>query len=569
MREHLGPNGANVIADATISAQADAAQALGPLAPLKAYRQWVVVLLVPLVNGKTDKLPIDYRTGNVTAKDSGGALNPAMWTDYATAAALATQWGASFSVGFVLTANDPFFCLDIDACHDGTAWSPQALELLAALPGTAVEVSQSGRGLHVWGQGVVPPHAKKRVDLGIELYTELRFIVLGRPGATGDMSRPCPTIEAFAAHYFPPRAGAGSVDIPDDGPCPEWRGPTDDADLLRRAMRSHSAAGVFGQRATFADLWTADAAALGRAYPPDASSAEPYDRSSADAALAQHLAFWTGRHVARIERLMRQSALAREKWDDREDYLVERTIRGACARQADVLKDKAPAAQQAPNEAPVGMLVPEDPLTTARAVIRQRFMHGGMPGLKYWQGSFYSWTGAAWAELPDADARAAVYDFIDRHGFADFRPTARRVSDVVDALKAAANLEARHAPPCWIGEASALPASELVSCANGLLHLATRTLHPASPSFFNLNATPFRFDADAPQPARWLQFLRTVWPNDPEAIAALQEIFGYLLTPDTRQQKLFLVVGPKRSGKGTIARVLTEMLGPSKATLNK
>jgi len=37
---------------------------------------------------------------------------------------------------------------------------------------------------------------------------------------------------------------------------------------------------------------------------------------------------------------------------------------------------------------------------------------------------------------------------------------------------------------------------------------------------------------------------------------------GYLLTPDTRQQKILMLVGPKRSGKGTIARVLQRLLGP-------
>jgi putative DNA primase/helicase len=36
---------------------------------------------------------------------------------------------------------------------------------------------------------------------------------------------------------------------------------------------------------------------------------------------------------------------------------------------------------------------------------------------------------------------------------------------------------------------------------------------------------------------------------------------GYFLTADTRQQKSFLIVGPKRSGKGTIARVLTRLIG--------
>ena len=46
-----------------------------------------------------------------------------------------------------------------------------------------------------------------------------------------------------------------------------------------------------------------------------------------------------------------------------------------------------------------------------------------------------------------------------------------------------------------------------------------------------------------------------------ETIETLQELFGYLVIGDTSQQKMFLVVGPKRSGKGTIARVLKGLLG--------
>ena len=40
-------------------------------------------------------------------------------------------------------------------------------------------------------------------------------------------------------------------------------------------------------------------------------------------------------------------------------------------------------------------------------------------------------------------------------------------------------------------------------------------------------------------------------------------MFGLMLTTDTRYQKIFMIVGPKRSGKGTIGRVLTAMLGKS------
>ncbi len=39
-------------------------------------------------------------------------------------------------------------------------------------------------------------------------------------------------------------------------------------------------------------------------------------------------------------------------------------------------------------------------------------------------------------------------------------------------------------------------------------------------------------------------------------------MFGYLLTPDTSLQKMFMLQGPPRCGKGTIARVLRALLSP-------
>ena len=58
------------------------------------------------------------------------------------------------------------------------------------------------------------------------------------------------------------------------------------------------------------------------------------------------------------------------------------------------------------------------------------------------------------------------------------------------------------------------------------------------------------------KPTRWLAFLGELWGGDAETISTLQEMFGYLVSGDTRHQKMFLLVGPKRGGKGTIARVL-------------
>jgi putative DNA primase/helicase len=141
------------------------------------------------------------------------------------------------------------------------------------------------------------------------------------------------------------------------------------------------------------------------------------------------------------------------------------------------------------------------------------------------------------------------------------KPNAQMVGSVLDALRAAAHLDAAISPPAWLDGVEGPEADTILACANGLLHLPTLRLLRHTPSFFTHNALDFAYDARAPEPTQWLDFLDQLWPDDPESIATLQEIFGYCLTPDTRQQKAFMVVGPRRSGKGTIGRVLTRLIG--------
>lgn len=318
-----------------------------------AYRQFIVYVSQPSRTrpGKTDKFPCDFRSGRVVS-----AHDPACWTDAQTAIAAAAHWGASYGVGFVFTEADPFWFLDLDNCllPDGSDWSQLAKALCGAFAGAAVEVSQSGRGLHIFGTGRPPLHGCKNEPLGLEFYHTGRFVALTGTSASGnaaaDFSHLLPSL---VTQYFPPDAAQAMEQGWTEEPCPEWRGPTDDEELLRRALRSQSTAAAFGGRASFADLWTGNVEALARCY-PDAVRA--YDASSADAALAQHLAFWTGKDCERIRRLMEKSALARDKWS-REDYLP-RTILGAVGRQFEVLTDRAP-------EPLAG--APEGPLPSATA----------------------------------------------------------------------------------------------------------------------------------------------------------------------------------------------------------
>jgi hypothetical protein len=329
------------------------------LQPMAAYRQFIVYTVVPHPTkpGKTNKFPCDFRTGRVVS-----AHDPAVWTDAATAIAWCAHWNSQggphpFGVGFVFTENDPFWFLDIDGAFDGRTWSQVATALCNLFPGAAVEVSTSGVGLHVFGTATsIPPHGTKNKAYGLEFYHSGRFVALTGLNARGNAALDCTAAVAqLVDQLFRPEASAisGATETEwTEGPCAEWRGPEDDEQLVTRALRSQSAGAAFGNRASFADLWTANVDALARAYPDGGNAANPYDASSADSALAQHLAFWTGRDCERILRLMRRSALVRDKWD-REDYLP-RTILAVCARQVDVLQDKLPEPVRLPAHQPPG-----------------------------------------------------------------------------------------------------------------------------------------------------------------------------------------------------------------------
>ena len=308
---------------------ATTAQQKNPLAPLAAYRQFIVARRVPLASGKTDKIPL------TPAGDAGDAHNPANWMTWQEAYDKATAWGSEYGVGFVLTEADPFWCLDIDGCVQPDGSYTQIVHDLAAQLGPHVvwELSQSRTGLHIWGRGPVPPHAKKNTALGMEFYSEARFIFLSQ-ALGGDMDADCPGIAAVAHRYFPPKVGGG---VAEEGP-PRLL----DEDVVRRMLASQgSTSAIFGGGVHLRHLWERDLGALRQRWPAD--NEDGFDRSSADAALASHLAFWTGRNAAQMRRLMLQSGLRRDKYD-REDYL-DRTIANACAMCTSVYRESAPRAR--------------------------------------------------------------------------------------------------------------------------------------------------------------------------------------------------------------------------------
>jgi hypothetical protein len=67
--------------------------------------------------------------------------------------------------------------------------------------------------------------------------------------------------------------------------------------------------------------------------------------------------------------------------------------------------------------------------------------------------------------------------------------------------------------------------------------------------------------AAAEKPERWLRFLDEAMPGDPTAHQVLQEWVGYILSERTDLQKVLMLIGPTRCGKGTIDRLLRALVG--------
>lgn len=196
---------------------------------------------------------------------------------------------------------------------------------------------------------------------------------------------------------------------------------------------------------------------------------------------------------------------------------------------------------------------PTDPMAVARE------LHARMTRPRaWWRGDFYEWTGTHWTVQDEAVmtrwlyrmTETATYVTKDGKGEDETRkwaPTKKKIGDLSHALGMGVLQR--------IGEAD-----QCIATTNGVLEIKGRALVPHKPERFNLSSLPFAYDPHAACPA-WLGFLDQVLPGDDQAQDFLAEWFGYVLSGRTNQQKMAALIGKRRSGKGTVARVLGAMVG--------
>jgi putative DNA primase/helicase len=228
---------------------------------------------------------------------------------------------------------------------------------------------------------------------------------------------------------------------------------------------------------------------------------------------------------------------------------------------------------------------PKEPDKVARLLL-YLFADAGIH-LRHWRDEWYLYrepeTGGAHVRMGGADNRYAVADAV-RSLLADatylvptkdgpeprpWSPSTSSIREVVEAMASQMRLRESFEAPMWLRRSElseTMPGHEITCVSNGLLWCPreggreARTLVGHSPAFFTDTAVVVDYDPDA-RCERWLKFLDELWPGDEDSHALLQEWFGYVLTGGTGLHKIMTLVGPKRSGKSTIAWVLEQLLG--------
>ncbi|WP_060176886.1 phage/plasmid primase, P4 family [Streptomyces sp. IMTB 1903] len=213
---------------------------------------------------------------------------------------------------------------------------------------------------------------------------------------------------------------------------------------------------------------------------------------------------------------------------------------------------------------------PDSPVKVARQIIERMWTAESRPTLLRWRGSWVQWTGAHWREVEHQSITASIqaaleharYEGKDRttgeRKMIPWDPNTQKVNDVANAVKNVSLLSQDTESGSWL---DAREGGQVVAFQNGLLDFKKRTMSPATAAYFNTSSLPYDYEDTDETPTEWLKFLASVWPEDDEPVKALQEWFGYVLSGQTDLQKALMLIGPPRSGKGTIAAILEALVG--------
>ncbi len=161
---------------------------------------------------------------------------------------------------------------------------------------------------------------------------------------------------------------------------------------------------------------------------------------------------------------------------------------------------------------------------------------------------FYEWNGKIWQKISDT----TISNYIDKY-FGRFS-TAQRVSAVCKLMKSRAISDV------------VFDRNPVFTFQNGTLEIETGVFRESRSSDYCSIIMDYDYNPDATCP-RWEQFIESVTDDEPRRADVLQTLAGYILIPDCRYQKIFILLGGGSNGKSVYLEVIQALFGKQNASV--
>ena len=499
------------------------------------------------IGGRETKIPYNARTG-----EKAKSNDRATWCSFSEAVRAVNGSTTYKGVGFMLS-DSPYVCVDLDHCLDGGEKETWARGIVEQIGGYA-EVSQSGKGLHIFGRATVE---RGRRNDRIEIYPDKRFIAMTGDvweghGALSDIQS---GINALMAEYFATsgeKAGTYSKMSKTPAKAPQGEGTQQGAASQSGADHQHSPR----VDEVIARLRQGERAELFAAMFDRGDVSHYGSGSEADLALMNMIAFAADGDAALMEEVFSASALGRrEKWQTRPDYR----------------KMTIGTARVGWRENRLAFL----PLTDADNAERLKMLYGYDVRYIPEKGkgaAWMRWDGKRWKPVYETN----LYDLVVNTALLSIRAVYGASGgefsdeDIQKRVKALTKLKNRAKTDDCLKYARKVLEGSIndfdrkpyaLNVQNGIINLKTGVLYPHTRAAMCSKIARAEYRPELiGQESLWARTVAQIIPDEEERVY-LQKWAGYLLIGAAPEEKLLFLYGTGGSGKGTFINTIGYMLG--------
>lgn len=526
---------------------------------LQKHKQWLVwkAETVTKKDGskKLTKIPHNGKNGK-----KASTTNPAHWCTFDEAVDAYTFQGFD-GIGFVFTRNDPFVGIDLDNCFDESGELRHDAKVAVSTLNTFTERSPSGKGLHLICEGSLPGNGHCDHANGREMYQEGRFFTI-----TADIVQGGSDI----------KVGGENLSILYD----EWFGSSAYSDVKVDGLSIDKSAPI----TPLSKMPISDYAkhlienGEGLSDFPSEDSSEG-DRSAALFAVAREMVYAMVNKESILhcltdnDNFLASAALERRKninsakkwlWDytvgkvfaqyEQEKALLEDDDDIELVELDDDDEDFSDLGLGDSDDidlSDLGLDSPKEkktfgdqdiPYAKGEHELNARLFLKKYP-IKSLNGFFYMFNGRSYSQVTEKDVEATIQESMAGRKF----PMATFNNTIQIAKRFAAKDKFK-------------PSKDYIVLRNGVLcikgwdkgkKVSDFKLYPHNKKYNVIGELDFNYDPKATAPV-YTDFVKRVYQGNELSIQLLEDYVGYCMVDDYRHQKILVMMGASRSGKGTI-----------------